>query len=220
MKRPLPRSRVARALAAAALLAAVGALALVPCGCEDLFGTVKRPKGFLNLGSDTLLILPFATPNRKYFESEVGKAFSLVIVDLVRQGCRAAKVLDFDAVSAAVPGQDIAQVPFAELGQSVGARYVVVGEIHEVRGKDPKSYRVFRGTMVISARAIDVRTGAVAWRLSQQEYNYPRLAIGESIPAPIDNEEEVIRRVMREAAWGVAAVFRGSRLPEEIRLQE
>ncbi|MBM4039359.1 MAG: hypothetical protein FJ290_12670 [Planctomycetes bacterium] len=220
MKRFLPRSRTSRALAAAVLLATIGVLALLPCGCEELFGGPARPKGFLNLGTDTVLILPFATPNRKYYESEVGKAFSLIIVDLVREGCRMAKVLDYDALTAAVPGQDIAQVPFPDLGQSVGARYVVVGEVHELRGKDPKSFGVFRGKMVISARVIDVRTAAVAWRLTQQEYYYPRLAIGESIPAPIDDEEEVVRRVMREAAWGVAAVFRGSRSREEIRLQE
>jgi hypothetical protein len=67
---------------------------------------------------------------------------------------------------------------------------------------------------------IDVRAGGPAWRVTRQEYSYPRLAIGESIPAPIDDAEEVVRRTMREAAWGVAAVFRGSRLPEEIRLQE
>lgn len=217
MKGLLPRSR---ALATAALLASVGVLALIPCGCEEMFGNVKRPKGFLNLGTDTLLVLPFATPNRKSFESEVGKAFSLVVVDLVREGCRTGKVLDYDAVTAAVLGQDIAQVPVADLGQSVGARYVVVGEIHELRGKEPKSFGVFRGRMVISARAIDVRSGAIAWRLERREFSYPRLSVGESIPATIDDEEEVIRRVMREAAWGVAAVFRGSRLPEEIRLQE
>jgi hypothetical protein len=207
-------------LSPAALRLAIALLALVPCGCIELFGNVPRPKGFLNLGTDTVLVLPFSTPNRKFYESEVGKTFSLVVVDLLRAGCPRGKVLDLDAVTATAPGHGLDEMSFAEIGDSVGARYVIAGEIHELRSKDPKSYGVLRGRMVISAQVIDVRAGGPAWRVTRQEYSYPRLAIGESIPAPIDDAEEVVRRTMREAAWGVAAVFRGSRLPEEIRLQE
>ncbi|HUT34057.1 MAG TPA: hypothetical protein VNE39_11285 [Planctomycetota bacterium] len=212
------RPRRPRWLATAAMLASIALLLLLPCGCEELFGGPTRPKGFVNVGSSSVLILPFATPSRKPFESELGRSFSEAIAELVRQGCRAAKVLSADHLPGTINGVDIAQLPAVAVGQAVGARYVAFGEIHELRSKDPGSYKVLHGTMVISARVFDTKEAELVWRLDRRTYHYPRLALGEVIPSEIQDEEEVIRRVMTEAAWAVAAVFRGSRTSEEIRL--
>lgn len=213
MKRSPKSSRRARGLAAAAAIAAL----LLPCGCEELiFGS--KPKGVVSLGNKRLLVLPFATPNRKPFESEIGKTFSRVVAQLVRDGCPLARVFDADDVPASIEGQDTEQVPLAGLGHALGVQYIAVGEIHELRAKVPGSYKVLQGTMVLSARVVDVADGAVVWQFARRKFYYPRPIAGEMIPAETDDEEEVIRSVMKEGAWAVAAVFRGSRSNEDIRL--
>jgi len=206
-------------LALTALAAAECAALLTACGCKELLGGPEK-KSLVRLNNGCLLVLPFATPNKKHFESEIGKGFSGVVAQLVRDGCPLAKVLDADDLPAAVDGQALDQLSVVAVGQALGAKYVAVGEIHDLRAKEPGSYKVLRGTMAISARVFDVNTGSLVWRCSQQRFHYPQLVGGEVIPAQTDNEEEVIRRVMKEAAWAVAAVFRGPRSDEEIRLAE
>ncbi|MBM4032729.1 MAG: hypothetical protein FJ291_13200 [Planctomycetes bacterium] len=204
-------------LAMGAALVAAGILVLAPLGCEEMFGK-KKPKGLVRLGTGCLVVLPFATPNKKHFESELGSTFSTMIADLVREGCPGAKVLDARTLPAQANGQPIEKASLVDIGQALGANYVVIGEIHELTAKEPGAYKVLKGTMVISAWVFDCSDGSVPWRIVQRKYHYPRLLGGEAIPAPSDDEEEVITRVMREAAWGVAAVFRGARTDEQLRL--
>lgn len=217
MRKQGRRCGVLKGLWAGAALAglALGVVAL--CGCEELLG-IEKPKGVVRLGTDCLLVLPFSTPNRKPFESQLGRTFSQAVADLVREGCPAAKVLDADQIPETVDGQPVAGVPVGIIGQALGAKYVVIGEIHELRVKEPGSYKVLHGRMVLSASVFNVADGSLAWHFARRTFHWPRLVGGEEVPAPTEDEEEVIRSVMREGAWAVAAVFRGQRTPEQIRL--
>lgn len=199
---------------AAALLATAALLPL--CGCEDLLG--EEPKPPVRLGTRTLLVLPFATPNRKHFESGIGRAFSLIVAELVRNGCPGAKVIDAGQLPETIEGRPLGEFSVIELGTLFKAAYVAVGEIHELRTKDPGSYKVLKGSMVLSARVLDIEMGGVAWQMDRKKFHYPRLVVGEALPAETEDEEEVARGVMREGAWAIAGVFRKPRSYEDVRL--
>jgi len=192
----------------------LGLLAAVASGCfpAGLFGTGGNAP--VPLKRERVLIVPFATPQRSYFESELGARFSRDLAEVVRQSCPRAEVLDADNLPEGMLGQKNPQLSVAELGKSLGADYVLVGEIHELRGKDPKSFRVLRGTMVVVARVIDTQAGRVIWQGNRREFHYPPPLFGEPMPAQETEEEQVVRKVMLEAALGVAEVFTGPRKEE------
>ncbi|HPD15583.1 MAG TPA: hypothetical protein PLE19_11560 [Planctomycetota bacterium] len=202
------------------LLTGLGLLTLVACGCEEWLGLTYGRPGIVRLGRGSVVVLPFATPGRKYFESEVGRRFSHVVADLIREGCPAARVIDCDGLPETIEGQSLDQIPIADIGNALGADYVVIGELHELRSKDPGSYRVLKGTIVVSARVFESRSGSVIWQIMKRTSHYPHLVAGEQVPAETTNEEEVILKVMREGAWPIAAVFRGPRSHEELRLAD
>jgi len=216
VSRPLATVRRKRWPAIGAAALAVGALALATCACEEFLGLTTPPKGAVRLGNGTLVVFPFATPKRSHFESDVGRVFAKVVGDLVRVNCLGAKVLDPDDLPATIEGRAIATVPLLRTAKALGATYAVIGEIHELRAKEPGSYRVLKGTMVMSARIYDARKGALVWQIVQRKYHYPRLLGTEAVPAETQDEEVVIRKVMREAAWGIVSVFRGPRTDQEL----
>ncbi len=201
------------------MLFGVGLVALAPCACEQWLGFSGSRPGLVRLGRGSVVVLPFATPGRTYFESEVGRAFSHVVSDLIREGCPAARVIDCDGLPESIEGQRLDQIPIADLGSVLGVDYVV-GEIHELRSKDPGSYKVLKGTIVVSARVFESRSGSLIWQTIKRTSHYPHLVAGEPVPAETMNPEEVVLKVMREGAWPIAAVFRGPRTPEELRLAD
>jgi len=212
---PQPRSaalRIPLALACAALAA---------CGCLPGSG---RPRGAeLDLGKKTLAVLPFATPNRSYFESKLGARFSRDVTDAVKAGCSRATVLDADAVVERVKAPKAGQFSVVKLGEELKADYVLIGEIEELRGKPKSSFGVLRGTMVVSARVVDVAGRREVWStIVPKTFQYPPRFLGkEDVPADETDEEVVIRRVMLEAATGIAAVFTGRKrtLSERVERQ-
>ena len=198
---------------ARARAALIPSLALLSVGCiPGLFGGARAT---IPLGTGTLAVLPFATPTKSYFESEVGARFSREIARLVREGCRAANVIDVDRIPTTIDGRPADELSVTELGRALGANYMVIGEIHDLRAKDPKTRYVLKGTMVISARAFGTHEGKILWSVSRRTVHYPPPIGGEEIPAVESDEEEVIHKVMREAAWVVAEVFRGPRDPDD-----
>ncbi len=204
-------------LAMGAAVVAAGILMLLPCGCKELFG--EGPRGRVKLGNGRLVVVPFATPpKRKHFESEIGKLFARTVADLVREGCPAARVVATDEFPESIEGQSLDALSPIELGQALSANYVAIGEIHELQAKEPGSYKLLKGTIVISARVYDVKDEALIWQITKQKFHWPRLVGGEMVPADTEDEEEVIRKTMREAAWAVAAVFRGPRSDRDLLL--
>jgi len=198
--------------AAGAAVALALAATCQGCFLSGLFGgTGSR----IDLHRKRLVVLPFATPNRPRFESAVGARFSKEVAELVRDGCPSATVLEAEELPEEIDGNPIAELSVMELADGLKADYLVVGEILVLRGKDPKSFKVLHGTMVLSARVVDVAKAEIAWKTERRTYHYPELLGGEPLPATEQDETDVIKKVMREAAWGVAEVFRGPRDPDE-----
>ena len=182
------------------------------CVLSRMFGgTGSR----VDLHGKRLVVLPFATPNRQRFESMVGARFSKEIAELVRDGCPSATVLEAEELPKEIDGHAMADLSVMELADGLKADYLVVGEILALRGKDPKSFKVLHGTMVLSARVVDVAKAELVWKTERRTFHYPKLLGGEPIPAMEQDEGKVIEKVMREGAWGVAEVFRGPRDPDD-----
>ncbi|MFP4056532.1 MAG: hypothetical protein ACLF0G_06665 [Candidatus Brocadiia bacterium] len=174
-------------------------------------------------------MLPFATRGRSYFESKLGARFSRMIAREVSAEWPRATVQDADRLPASFRqrgaralgvGEVIGDADAAGIGEALGADYLVVGEIHELRGKDPKSFGVLQGTMVVSARLVDVERGRVVWQLSRHAFHYPPpISGGELVPAREKDEAEVVRKVMLEAARGIAVPFTGRELTTGERVE-
>jgi len=219
--------------AAAAPLPVVSALLPALAACAALLATGCHPSSVgtgppaVKLGSRTLAVLPFATPARSYFESKVGARLSRQIATAVRAGCPSATVLDVDGILARLAAKGV-EAPKAgrfsvvKLGELLGADFVAFGEVHELSGRPPKSFGVLRGKMVLSARVEDIRVPgkrSVVWLVERQQYHYPPLFLGkDEIAAEETDEEVVVKRVMAEAAHGIAAVFTGRRPSFDERL--
>jgi hypothetical protein len=228
MKQVPCRAAVARGPVASGLLAVSAACAaLLAAGCHPSSRGTASPT--VKLGSGTLAVLPFATPTRSYFESKVGARLSRHIATAVRTGCPSATVLDVDGILARLAAKGI-EAPKAgrfsvvKLGELLGADYVAFGEIHELAGRPPKSFGVLRGKMVVSARVEDIRVPgkrSVVWLVEREKYHYPPLFLGKDEIAADETEEEVVaKKVMLEAAGGIAAVFTGRKPAFDQRLDK
>jgi len=183
------------------------------------FGQQEVPAR-IPLKNETVVVLPFKMPNSSYFESAVGRRFSRDIAQWIRIGCPKTTVADAamlpkslveDGVKAFKAEDIMEDNTIVLLGKRLEVDIVVVGEIHELRSKDPKALGVMHGTMRVSWRVADVRLGKVIWEAERKEFSYPPdLMEVEPVPA-IDekDEEQVTRMTMQEAARSIAVVFGG-----------
>jgi len=187
-------------------------LALLSWGC-GLFDLQSGggTRAIVRLGRKRLVVLPFSMRDWSYFESKVGARLSRQIAEIIRARRRSADVVDVDGLPESVKRLRLDEQSMVEdLGKRLDADYVLIGEIHDLRAKDPKTFGVLMGTMVVSARVTDVRQGKVVWRMEREKVRYPRPLFGEyPLPARETDKLEVIRKVMNEAAIEIASVFTG-----------
>jgi hypothetical protein len=193
-------------------------LPLIAAGC-GLFSAEGRTDETIRIGRGKVAILPFSMRGRSYFESAVGAHFGRDIVAALREPFPNANIDGPDEVPEDL-AREYADVLHAgdvmgnrlllQIGERLGATYVVAGEIHTIRGKDPKSFGVLKGTMVVSARIVDVPATKLAWRLDRKTFNYPPRLLGrEEIPADEADEATVLKKLMQEAAKGLVEPFTG-----------
>ena len=195
----------------ASLMAVVlaGVVACGGCGFFDYLGGTGR--GGVPTRGRRIVVLPFATPQRSYFESRLGARFSEDVAEVLRAALPSATVVAARDLPAEVGGLPLERMTLAQLAETLGADYLVIGEIHALRGKEPKSFRVLKGTMVLTARLYSAAKGRVVKEMPKRTFHYPPLLGGEPIPAQETDEEVVVRKVMKEGARGVAELLTGPR---------
>lgn len=199
-----------------------GTLIALVAGCfpMEMGGGRRAP---VRLRHKKLMVAPFAMPNAAYFESKIGAVFAGQIDRIIRGELPKAKLISLDAVP--IELTELANIPKARLSpirvaREMGASYVMYGEIHLLRGKDPKFIGILRGTMIVSARVVDLDENKVVWRLrpDPKKYYYPPLLAGtELMPAQETDEEVVVRNVMLLAALDMAYVFTGKKPPTDTK---
>ncbi len=199
-------------LLAAALVAAVG------CFPFDLS---REPDAPVPLSGKKLMIAPFRMRNASYFESRIGAMFARQVEGIVQAELPNARLVNLEAMPlelTELAHMDRAELNPIQVAQTLGADYVMYGEIHDLRGKEPKSFGYLRGTLELSARVVHLQEKRVAWRLQPERktYHYPRLLGGlDPMPALETDEEQVIRKVMLTAAADLAYVFTGKKPQED-----
>jgi len=208
----MSKRRFVRLLPALLVCVATGCLSFVGRSCMPDNPGVVTPT--VKLGSGTLAVLPFATPGASYFESKVGARFSRDVADAVSAALPSAAVLYVDGVLERVDPPKGSSFSIVRMGENIGADYVLIGEIHSLSGKPPKSFGVLQGKMVVSARVVDVRNRREVWFSERETYRYPPLFLGkDEVPADETDEEKVLRETMLEGAKGVASIFTGRTRP-------
>ncbi|NQT87592.1 hypothetical protein HQ560_12555 [bacterium] len=188
-------------------------------GCGWLFGNTGRTDVTVPIDNETLLILPFSMPARSYFQSSFGSTFALDVQKAVTSACKSANILGPDEIPQSLkdhgaqtmkPGELLDRESIVHVGLQLKARYVLVGEIHEIRGKKPKTFGVLQGMIKLSARIVDTKEQKVAWRADRATFMYPKNALGgEEMFADEKDLEVVLRKTMLEAAVGLTEPFIG-----------
>jgi hypothetical protein len=196
-------------------------LLLIPllAGCGWLFGVAGRTDAEVPLRNETVLILPFSMPGRSYFQSTFGERFARYVQKALIAACPSATVMGPDDLPQSLKDEgstsiQIGQVIEAEalyhIGRRLKADYVVVGEIHTIQSKKPKSFGVLQGRMTLSARIASVSEGKVAWRGDRLTFTYPKQVFGEDMPAELEEDENtLLRKLLAQAAVGLAEPFVG-----------
>lgn len=185
-------------------------LACGGCGFFDYLTGTRR--GGVATRGRRIAVLPFATPQRSYFESRLGARFSEDVAEVLRGALSSAGVLSARDLPREAGGRPLGRLTMAQLADALGADYLVIGEIHELRGKEPKSFKFLKGTMVVTARLYSAGEGRLVKQMPRRTFHYPPLLAGEPIPAQDKDEEVVVRKVMQEGARGVAELLTGARL--------
>jgi len=188
-------------------------------GCGWLFGISGKTDVDVPLRHDTLLILPFSMPGSSYFQSQTGEMLAGYVKRSVAGACPSASVLGPTDLPESLkergaetlePGEVIDFDSVVHVGLQLKARYAMVGEIHNIRSKKPKTFGVLQGAIVVSARVVDTQEKKVVWRVDRREYNYPKKALGgEEMFAAEEDPNEVIRLTMLTAAQGLTEPFAG-----------
>jgi len=184
---------------------------LAVCGGCGFFDYLSGDRGGVRTRGRRIVVIPFATPQRSYFESRLGARFSEEVGEALRAELPSSDILTARDLPTEVGGLPLSRLSMAQLADALGADYLIIGEIHELRGKEPKSFQVFKGTMVLTARLYSAGEGRIVKEMSKRTFHYPRLLGGEPIPAQEKDEEVVVRKVMREGARGVAELLTGPR---------
>jgi hypothetical protein len=194
---------------------------LIPllAGCSWLFGIGGKTEAEVPLKNETVLILPFSMPGRSYFQSAFGERFAGYVQKALVAACPSATVLGPDDLPQSLKdegatsiqiGQVIETEALYHIGRRLKADYVVVGEIHTVQSKKPKSFGVLQGRMSLSARIAAVSEVKVAWRGDRMTFTYPKQVFGEDIPAEIEEDENtLLRKLLAQAAVGLTEPFVG-----------
>lgn len=212
MRHSPPRRSPLRLLPSLLAFVLVGCLPGLGERCTPADPGVVKPQ--VSLGRGTLAVLPFATPRSEYFASKVGARFSRDVAAVIEAALPAAKVLDVDDILELIEPPKSSSFSIVRMGEDLNADYLLFGEIHDLSGKPPKSFGVLKGSMSVTARVVDVRGRRIVWRAERESYRYPPKLVGkEEIPADETDEEEVIKKTMKEAAKGLASVFTGRALP-------
>jgi hypothetical protein len=205
---------------------------LIPClaGCGWLFGITGRTDAEVPLKDETVLILPFSMPGRSYFQSAFGERFARYVQKALVAACPRATVLGVDDLPQSLKdegatsiqiGQVIENEALYHIGRRLKADYVLVGEIHSIQSKKPKSFGVLQGRMTLSARIASVPEMKVAWRGDRLTFYYPKQVFGEDMPAELEEDENtLIRKLLAQAAVGLTEPFAGRERTLEEDLQK
>jgi hypothetical protein len=200
-------------------IAVVALLVPLLAGCSWLFGIGGNTDAEVPLKRGTLLILPYSMPARSYFESTFGERFAKDVQTAVARACPSARILGPEDLPEGLKEEGVRTIKVGEvidpealyhIGRRLKADYVLVGEIHTIQSKKPKSFGVLQGRMVLSARVADVKELKIAWRTDHATFTYPKKVFDEEMPAAIEDDENIVlRKVMVEAARGLTEPFAG-----------
>ena len=93
-------------------------LALVVTGCPFDSG---HTKAIVDLKNGTLVVLPFSTPNKSRYDTEVGATFGREVAELVHKECPEAKVVGPEGLPMSIDGQTLDKFAYQDLGLRLGA---------------------------------------------------------------------------------------------------
>ena len=182
---------------------------LVLPGCPWFIPRYRTVDPEVDLTRKALLVVPFSDAENTYCASRNGDALARLVVGEVQAGAAKARLVDPEEVRRRFAGRDLEVVGWQNVGQAVGADYVLVGHIEEFRLKDPGNPNLYMGTIVLRLRVVKVADGSVVWS-APPDTRYRWSASGHiDVGTPIvDISEEAMRQgTLAWAARQIGDVF-------------
>lgn len=174
----------------------LGFVVLVLPGCPWFIPRYTTLDPEVDLTKKTLLVVPFSDTDNTYFASQDGNALAGLVIREVSTGAKKARLVDPEELRRLFPGRDLESVGWQNVGQAVGADYVLVGHIESFRLKDSGSPNLYMGTIVLRLKVVNAADGSVVWSAAPPDTRYRWSAsghptVGTSI---LDISEEAMRQ--------------------------
>lgn len=173
------------------IIAGIAAVAMsAGPGCRQGTG-IHMVKSQFDPNGRKIVIIPFRDPAFDHFESDDGhvvadhtgsyivrhKITPVVYERLLPAGVRTIYKENADAPQAA----------WKEIADALGCDLVLVGQIEEIDAGTPDEPKRDRGTLLLSARLLDVRQGCkVVWRMNHGKVVYPDEWEKADLAVPVD----------------------------------
>ena len=173
----------------------LGFVVLVLPGCPWFIPRHTTLDPEVDLTEKTLVVVPFSDADNSYFAYQDGNDLAGLVIREVSAGAPEAHLVDPEEVRRLFPGRDLEAVGWQNVGQAVGADYVLVGHIESFRLKDPGNPNLYMGTIVLRLKVVNVADGLVVWSAAPQDTKYRWSASGHSTVGTsiLDISEEGMR---------------------------
>ena len=159
-------------------------------GCRQVTD-VQMVKSQFDPNSRKMVIIPFRDPMFDHFESDDGH----VVADHTGSYILRHRITPVVYERLLPPGvrtiykenADAPQTAWKEIAEVLGCELVLVGRIEEIDTGTPDEPKRDQGTLLLSARLLDVRQGCkVVWRMDQGKVVYPEEWEKADLAVPID----------------------------------
>jgi len=143
------------------------------------------------IGAQPVVVIPLKDAARGYYESGDGIDLATTIAGELIARKAASVVRSDEMVRRQFAGQNLEQVGWAEVGKAAGADLVLVGDIQDLRLKDPGVIGMLRGYSRVNVRIFDVRKNAFVYAGQAETWcpDYgPGVATGDISPENLRNQ--------------------------------
>ena len=159
----------------------------VVCGCADSIVagnprliSIKRE---VNTDGHTVVVIPFKDAGHGYFESADGSELTDRTVHQMRIHLPKTRFVSALPIRRKFDQTQLGDVSVEELGKTVRADMVLVGNLKEFSTQEPKTRLILRGTCEIDLMLFDVGTKSEVWKRSLT-IHYPERGSGGSQGPP------------------------------------
>jgi len=157
-----------------------------------------------------IVIIPFAEGSLPVWQSLRGERLAEFVRFEMRKKLPGVKTISSRALLKHYKPEEFQRADWAEVAESVGARYVLTGKIIAYRRRDLDAPHPFQSTLIVRASLRDAASGGMEVWHKNVEAHYPPVEYLQrmtTLTTPSLPPEEIEEGLLREAAGRLVANF-------------